>query len=48
MPVMRKGAQVVDAHRHQFLGQRSPEDSVLEETGEKAREDGDDLKSHTY
>ncbi len=46
MPVMREGAQIVHAHFDQPLGHRPAQDPILEEPGEEAGKDGDDVKAH--
>ena len=47
VPVMRKSAQIVDAHLDQSFGQRAAQDSILEDAGKEARKDSDNLKPHT-
>jgi len=46
MAVVGKVAQIVDAHLDQALGQRTAQDSVLEDAREEAGKDGDDLEAH--
>ena len=48
MAVVGEVAQIVDAHLDQSFGQRAAQNAVLEDAGEEAGKDGDDLKAHTF